>query len=103
MVARSLLNAMMLYELMKKIRNGSTYVIVNDEMGSVIEKMFSLLILRGDDCPSLHTHLEASEEMCDCFKQAGCKCEITQLRDACAQELHVRGKHESLACKPLIG
>ena len=53
--------AMKLLGLVQKIMNGSTYVVVDDAVGSLVESLHNVLLIRGDDFDSLPKYLEASE------------------------------------------
>ena len=54
-------DAMQLYELAIKICNGSTGVVNDDVMGSMIECLRGILHLRDEECDSLSKHLYLSE------------------------------------------
>ena len=71
-------------------------------IGNSVENMHLLLLLRGDNCPSLPNRLEAFMKRYNCFKQAGCEFATKQFRDACAQEPYDRDVNESLVYKKLI-
>ena len=53
MITDEIEDAMKLHEIVRKICNGSTGVVKDDVMGSMIESLYSLLYLRGEDCDSL--------------------------------------------------
>ena len=99
MVAGNLLNAMMLYKIIKNIFNGPAFVTFDDVIGNAVHNMCSLILLRGDYFPSLTKHLEAITQRHDCFKQVGYQFATTQLRDTRAQEMHARSEYESVTCK----
>ena len=49
--------SMKLLDLVKKICNGSTYVIVDDVVGNLIESLYNVMLIRGDDFNSLPRYL----------------------------------------------
>ena len=52
--------AMKLYELARKNYNGSTHVVVDDVVGNILEALYNVLLITGDDFQSLPKYLEAS-------------------------------------------
>ena len=53
--------AMKLLELVKKICDGSMFVVVDDIVGNLLEAMHNSLLIYRDDFPMLPKYLEASE------------------------------------------
>jgi len=56
--------------LARKISNGSTNVVVEDVIGSMVESACSMMIIRGDEHESLPKHLEATEHRHQVAKNA---------------------------------
>ena len=52
---------MKLHGLARKICNVSVYIVVEDVLGSMLELIFSMIMIRGDACKSLAKYLEAIE------------------------------------------
>ena len=60
MMKNNLFNAITLHKLVRKICNGSTYVVVEDVIKNVIECMHAVMLLKRDDFNSLPKYLEAA-------------------------------------------
>jgi len=94
---------MKLYSLARKISNGSANVVVEDMLGSMLESMYSMMMIRGDEYETLPKYLEATEHRFQVAKE--CNLDMTNegLRDAFMNELHGRGQDKSLVYKQLLG
>ena len=95
--------AMKLLNLVKKIYNGSTYVIVGDAVGNLIESLYNVMLIRGDDFKSLPKCLEASEHRHSALVGAGFDIVNPKFRDSYMEELVNRGQDLSKACLALKG
>ena len=87
--------AMKLYSLVKRNCNGSTYVMVDDVMGNLIEALYSVLLIRGDEYPNLPKYLEASDHKFVVLREALFDIANEELRDAYMTELDNRGQQSS--------
>ena len=83
---------MKLLGLVRKICNVSACVIVDDVLGSLIESLFNVLMIRGDDFKSLPKNLEASEHRHDVLDDAGFAIASPKFRDSHMEELVNRGQ-----------
>ena len=64
----NLLNAITLRKLVRKICNRSTRIVVEDMIGSAIEYVHAVMLLKRDDFDSLPKYLEAVQQKCKYFK-----------------------------------
>ena len=69
MVSRKRFNAMKLHVLIRNICKISTSFIVDDVVANMIEALHNFALIRGEECNSLHTHLEASDHRFSLLKQ----------------------------------
>ena len=84
--------AMQLLGLVRKICNGSTYVVVDDVVGSLIESLHNALLIRGDDFNSLPKYLEVSEHRYAVLDGAGFEIANAKFRDSYMEEQINRGQ-----------
>ena len=79
--------AMKLLGLVQKIMNESTYEVVDDAVGSLVESLHNVLLIRGDDFDSLPKYLEASEYRHAALDGDGFEAASPKFCDACMEEL----------------
>ena len=66
-------------------------MIVDDVLGSLIESLFNVMLIRCDDFKSLPKHLEASEHRHDVLDHVVFEIASPKLRDSHMEELANRG------------
>ena len=62
MMKDNLFSAIILYKLIRKIYNGSTFVVVEDVIMNAVESLYSVILLKGEDFLSLPQYLEANTQ-----------------------------------------
>ena len=92
MVARKRHNSMMLHQLIKKMCNGSTSVVVEEVLGNLVEALHNFVLIRGEEHDTLPKCMESSQNRYEVLKMAGFEMVTEELRDTCMQELRSRGK-----------
>ena len=64
-------NVTILHNLIRKVCSGSTSVVVDDVVGTVLEKLCNFLLNRGNDHDSLPKYIELSDHKFEILKAAG--------------------------------
>ena len=64
--------AMNLYAMVKKTCNGSTYVVVDDVVGKMLEYLHNVFLIRCNDCITLLKYHEAAQHRFKVLEEAGC-------------------------------
>ena len=98
----NLFNTITLHKLIRKICNGSTYVVVEDVIRNAMECMHVVMLLKGDDFDSLPKYLEAAQQKYKCFEQTECEFATEQIRDKYLEELLKHREDNTLLFKQLI-
>ena len=75
------------HHIMKNLCNGSTGVSVEDVMGNLLEALYSMIFIRGDECPEIPNCLEASNHRHVVLVETWLDVANKKLRDACIDEL----------------
>ena len=84
-----------LCRLVKKIYNGSSYVVVNNVLGNVLEAMHNFMLIKGDKYLSMLKYLEAVKQRFNILKELGFNIASEGLRDVCIAEIKSRGNMSS--------
>jgi len=103
MVSTKRFNAIVLYQRMRKICNGSTSVVGEDVLGNLMESLYNFLLIKGDDHESLWHYRETLAHRYSILKESGFDLATDNLRDECMDELLSRGRSESMLYKRLLG
>lgn len=82
---------MRLHSLVKKNCNGSTNVVVDDIIGNLVESLYGIILMRGDDYTSFSKYLEALIHKYQVLSEAHFNIAILELRDTYLLELDNRG------------
>ena len=84
-------DVIVLYRLVKKICNWSSYVVVNDVLNNVLEAMHNFMLVKGDEYLSLPKYLEAAKQRFDVLKESDFDMASEGLRDVYMAEMKSRG------------
>ena len=76
-----------LYKLVKKICNGSSYIVVNNMLGNVLEAMYNFIFIKDDKYLLLVKYLEIAKQQFDVLKESGFNMASKELRDAYIAEI----------------
>ena len=93
--------AINLHNLVKKICNDSTYVVVDDVVGNMLESLHSVFLIRGDDHTSLPKCLEVSQHRFEVLEESGFNMVSPIFRDACMDDLNNCGQSTVKVCQDL--
>ena len=99
MIKDNLFNTITLHKLVLKICNRSTFVVVEDVIGNALESIYLVMLLKGENFPSLSKYLEATIQRYKCFEQAGCEFATDQIRDTYLEALLSCREDDSLVFK----
>jgi len=103
MVSKRRYNSMTLYKLIRKICNGSMSVVSGDVLGNLMESLYTLLMVRGEDYESFPKYFEVVNHRYNILKESGFDLATDNLRDTLMVELSNRGQSESQMYKRLMG
>ena len=95
MVSKNWHYAMVLHQLIKRICNGSTSVVVEDFLGNIIEALCNFTLIQGDEYDTLPNHIEAYQNRFKVLKMAGFDMATLELRDIYVDELRSRKRDSS--------
>ena len=93
--------AVKLHNLVRKNCNASTYVIVDDVTGKLLESLCSFILIRGHDFSSLPKHLEVHEYRHEILREAGFEVANPKFRDDLLLELENRGQSGIKVCQDM--
>ena len=91
----------MLYNLIRKVCSGSTSVVVEDVVGSVLEALCNFLLNHREDHESLPKYIEASDHKFEVLKAAGFTFATPKIRDSYMMELRNRKQENSVLYQDL--
>lgn len=103
MVTKQRFSAMILHKLIQKICNGSTAVVVEDIISSMLEGLCNFMLVKWEDYATLPKYLEASEHKYQVLKETGFELALGMIRNSYIEELSSRGETESPVYKALEG
>ena len=103
MVKRNRFCTMKLHDLVKKVMNGSTAVVVEDVIGNMIEAMFNFMLIRAEEYEALPKYLQAFEHRFEVLTSAGFNLADEKLRDMHMNELQSCGQGGTEVHKALVG
>ena len=86
---------MKLHQMIRKNGNGSAHVVTDNVIGTMLESMYSMMMIRGDECDTLPKYLEATENRCQVAKESNLDMANERLRDEYMAELENRDQNGS--------
>ena len=94
-------DAMVLFQLIKIICNGSINVIVEDALGNIVEALHNFTLIRGEEHNALPKCMEASHHAFESLKMVNFDMKTSGMRDSYVDELRSRKQdcsalHENL-------
>ena len=92
---------MVLCQLIKRICNGSTSVVVEDGIVNLVEALCSFTLIRGDEYDAFPKHMEASQHRFEVLKMVGFDMATSALRHSYMDELRSRKQEGSDLCEKL--
>ena len=94
---------MKLCQMIRKNCNGSSCEVADDVIGTMLESMCSMMMIRGDEHDALPKCLEATENRHQVAKESNLDTTNDRLRDTCMTELENREHAGSATCIRLKG
>ena len=71
MISANRCDVMVLYQLIKRICDGSTHVIVEDVLGNLADTLHNFSLIQGEEYDTLQKHMEDSQYRFEVLKMAG--------------------------------
>ena len=94
-------NAITLYKSVKKLCNRSATVMTDDVLGNMVEVVYNLLLIKGDEYQTLSKYLEATKQCLEVLKGSGFNMATNTLRDLYMGELASRNQDSTALYRSL--